>query len=546
MKKTITKIKNLILKNKKKSMMIGLILITGAIIFNARFHTASTDVSILKNKKIEVIKLNDLGSLTSYVQASGKVESSSNANISAETSGVVKNVLVDVGDNVKKGQLLVSLSSEDASSQVAQANANLKIQEAKYLDLLNGTRKEDLAISTASLESSQTNLDNSKSALIDTIESSLQRTDDIFETKVKPLFIGGFGATVQQGNESYSIRASYWDDKVELEESYREIKNDLNKISKNIDRNINNETVVLISSETESFLLKFTKFLDLLSKTVNSNQSSNANEQAVYNTFIANISTARSSIQNSLTSIRNSVNTLKTSKAGFNVSDNQHNLKLAGASQTELEIQSAQVASAKATLSSANNSYNKTQIRAPFSGNITSFDITTGEFVSTGKNIISLVSENGKQISVFMSSKDATEVTVDSKAIINKKYLGFVRSIAKGIDPTTGKIEAKIQLEGDSQNLIIGEFVSAEIEIITNESSHESTTLLIPLSSVKAKTDGRVVYVVDEDKIKESKIVTGEIIGESIEVISGLLGDETIAYRAAGLKDGMNIEVINK
>lgn len=57
------------------------------------------------------------------LQLSGKVESSNAATISTRVMGYVEAVLVEVGDNVKKGQLLVRINSADLTAKQAQADA---------------------------------------------------------------------------------------------------------------------------------------------------------------------------------------------------------------------------------------------------------------------------------------------------------------------------------------------------------------------------------------------------------------------------------------
>jgi len=64
---------------------------------------------------------------------SGKVESTNSATISTPMMGYVEQVLVDVGDNVKKGQLLVRINSAELTakqaqvdSMIAESNAALK------------------------------------------------------------------------------------------------------------------------------------------------------------------------------------------------------------------------------------------------------------------------------------------------------------------------------------------------------------------------------------------------------------------------------------
>ncbi|WP_299247838.1 efflux RND transporter periplasmic adaptor subunit [uncultured Cytophaga sp.] len=64
------------------------------------------------------------------VQLSGTVESENSATISTRMMGYVEAVLVDVGDNVKKGQLLIRINSSELQAKKAQADAMISESSA--------------------------------------------------------------------------------------------------------------------------------------------------------------------------------------------------------------------------------------------------------------------------------------------------------------------------------------------------------------------------------------------------------------------------------
>jgi HlyD family secretion protein len=70
------------------------------------------------------------GDLAKSVVATGKVEPITKVEIKSKASGIVKKLLVDAGDRVKRGQLLAQLDKEEISAQVAQSKAGLQAAEA--------------------------------------------------------------------------------------------------------------------------------------------------------------------------------------------------------------------------------------------------------------------------------------------------------------------------------------------------------------------------------------------------------------------------------
>ena len=86
--------------------------------------------------KLAKVEKNDLAK---SVVATGKVEPITKVEVKSKASGIVKKLLVEYGDRVKKGQLLAQLDKEEIEAQVEQskaalqaAEANLKGAEADY------------------------------------------------------------------------------------------------------------------------------------------------------------------------------------------------------------------------------------------------------------------------------------------------------------------------------------------------------------------------------------------------------------------------------
>ncbi|MEL7563538.1 MAG: efflux RND transporter periplasmic adaptor subunit [Dehalobacterium sp.] len=80
---------------------------------------------------VEVIQVTKTDMETNY-STSGKVEASTEATIAPKVSGRVAAVYVQLGDQVKKGQVLFRIESDEADNQLTQAEASLKISQASY------------------------------------------------------------------------------------------------------------------------------------------------------------------------------------------------------------------------------------------------------------------------------------------------------------------------------------------------------------------------------------------------------------------------------
>ena len=70
------------------------------------------------------------GDLAKSVVATGKVTPIIKVEVKSKASGIVKKLLVDYGDRVKKGQLLAQLDKVEIEAQVDQSRASLEAAQA--------------------------------------------------------------------------------------------------------------------------------------------------------------------------------------------------------------------------------------------------------------------------------------------------------------------------------------------------------------------------------------------------------------------------------
>ena len=71
-------------------------------------------------------------SSSSFLTTSGKIEAVNSANLSTRMMGYVDKIYVQVGEKVRKGQQLISISNTDLSAKLAQVNAGITEANAAY------------------------------------------------------------------------------------------------------------------------------------------------------------------------------------------------------------------------------------------------------------------------------------------------------------------------------------------------------------------------------------------------------------------------------
>jgi HlyD family secretion protein len=114
-------------KKRRKRLMYGgiglvlVLLIAGGLIAATR---GGTKIDPSKLQKVEK------GDLAKSVVATGKVTPITKVEVKSKASGIVKKLLVDAGDKVRKGQLLAQLDKEEIEAQVEQSRAGAQAAEA--------------------------------------------------------------------------------------------------------------------------------------------------------------------------------------------------------------------------------------------------------------------------------------------------------------------------------------------------------------------------------------------------------------------------------
>ena len=147
-------------KSKKKIIGAAAAVILCAIVLVLIFGHVTGDDLLFKNKKNLVVQ--------SYVTMD-------ESNINALTGGQIKDVLVEEGDLVTKGQELVRLDSDTLMAQREQAQAALAQAQAAYQSLLNGATEEQMKQLQLAVQIAQANLENAQAAYT-RMDADYQRT----------------------------------------------------------------------------------------------------------------------------------------------------------------------------------------------------------------------------------------------------------------------------------------------------------------------------------------------------------------------------------
>lgn len=481
-------------------------------------------------RAVTLASVYDLSNKTVALPLVGQVTSVSEATIRAESSGRLTKAYKKLGDRVGAGQVIAEFENSSERAAVLQA-------EGAY-DSAKAAR--DIAlINTAN---TSVGVNDSKTNTLNAINSTYATLDDIVRVKTDVAF-------TDPRTESPRLKILLPDFVLQnkIEGERRDIEKMLMaRASKNATLTTDSDLlseIQKVQSETQTIKA----YLDDLSSAYVKAMPNETNSQAFIDTQKTVVGIARTTVSGTLSSLTASKVALQNSITGEQIAG-----RTTGDKNTNTASVDAQIKTAQGGYLAALARLEKTIIRSPISGTLNSLSIETGDFVSPSMQV-AVVSNNGAlEVVTYVTNEDLDKIKVGSKVKINTNAKGIVTRVAGAIDPVTKKIEVRIGITEGEDKLVNGQSVRIEIsneaESVKNTKPAVSVNnfIKIPLSAVKITPRESFVFTLDATNTLQSVTVElGTLMGDDVEIRSGLNNDMLIVKDARGLKVGEVVKVSN-
>jgi RND family efflux transporter MFP subunit len=181
----------------------------------------------------------------------------------------------------------------------------------------------------------------------------------------------------------------------------------------------------------------------------------------------------------------------------------------------------------------------KTQIIAPFSGNISQRFTNIGEFVTRGKPLVQLVDTTHLDIKISAPLSIASFIQGNSKVMVKWQNTLIelpVRAWSHAGDQTSRTFD--VRLAADGLNLISGSAVTVSLP---KQTSKEAT--LVPRDALVLRERETFVLTIDgKSQAKKINVLVGQGVGQWISITGALgAGDEVIVRGGERLQDGQKV-----
>ena len=201
------------------------------------------------------------------------------------------------------------------------------------------------------------------------------------------------------------------------------------------------------------------------------------------------------------------------------------------------------VAEASVQLSGAR--LDKTEIRAPFSGVIGLRQVSVGDYVKDGQDLVNLESLDALKADfrvpeIYSSQvREGQSLQISLDAFPDKTYPAQVFAINPLVDQAGRAIVIRARVANAEGNLRPGMF--ARVRLLFNS---RQEALVVPEQALMPQGDEQYVFRVVENQARRTKVAIGQRRDGNVEIVLGLSGtDWVVTAGQLKLREGVQVKI---
>jgi len=432
---------------------------------------------------------------TAQVSAAGNIEVASQYSAMLRVAGIVTKVMVEVGDTVKAGDLLVAMDTADLERAVQIAQLNLASSQTSLDKLREPADPADIASAQASLASARENLAEVQAGPsaeeIAAAEASLTAAQERYQD----LLNGPSQAELTQ--QAVSLR------KAEI--ALKEAQDAYDRVAYRGD----------IGASQQA--------MDLQSATIDYESAKAAYEQATEPASAADLQDALGNIQTTkhqLDTLRNqpTESDLASAEAQVASAESSLNNLLNGTSNTDVEAAQISVQKTQLDLEQAQDDLAQAQLLSPIDGTVLAVGVEEGEKINSDSlNAVTLADLTDLELDVLVAEVDIPKVTVGQPveiaidALPGQTFKGTVSKVQPVSESSSSVVNypVSIKLEGNLDKVLPG---MTAVATIMDENAQPGW--LVPSTSIREFEGEHYVMVVQDGQRQRVKVTPGQVEGE--------------------------------
>jgi RND family efflux transporter MFP subunit len=215
---------------------------------------------------------------------------------------------------------------------------------------------------------------------------------------------------------------------------------------------------------------------------------------------------------------------------------------------------------ARARLKAAEAEFEYTLIRAPFDGVVVKRNAQAGETVgpagsagtgTTGGSVCVVIDRASLEMVADVNETNIAKVRVGQKVEVaadarpERKYRGEVRLIVPTADRQKGIVQVRVKLL-DLDEDVLPEMAARAVFLREGAAEPGKQRLIAPRGSVRERGGGKIVFVVEGDRVRAAAVEAGADGEDGVEILKGLSGGELVVIGGDPVEDGQKVKVAEK
>lgn len=466
----------------------------------------------------ETVQIRDI---ITYNKFSGNVVASDSKNIISEASAKVLSVLVDEGDEVKKGDVIATLDASNLEFTISLKEAALNLSDLStvynkrdaqkayddFKNSLDNGENAQLLSAQASLTNAKTGLDSAKTNLA----NATKNYNDALEGKLD-------GSSLAALHES-AIRANAA--VASAEEAY-------NANEAQIER-IQAESLTATGGDASELAVYLAKRAELSAAL----SSARTAAGSVYNQYVSSSDSLDDSIDQLKTVMENAQTAVENAENSYRMAQDSYSAALTAVNQTLQTYQNAvektnALSSNETSVLELENLYEQLEdytITAPMDGVVTTISLKEGAMATTGMMVAQVTDFDVMEIEIKIDeydilgmkvgtevevSVDALEVTFEGKITEISRFA----TVAGGVSYFTAKVEFN-----PDDNVRSG--MSVEVKTVSRSAPQ---SVSVSVDAIRTKRDNTAYVLVRGEKNEEVEVPVsvGVSDGKYVQITEGL------------------------
>ena len=207
----------------------------------------------------------------------------------------------------------------------------------------------------------------------------------------------------------------------------------------------------------------------------------------------------------------------------------------------EQQYQSLMAARARTVV--AQKAVADTVVRAPFAGVVGERFVSVGDYVTRGTKVASVMRIDPLRVELTVPEQyvaavaAGSAVTFEVDAYPGETFTGQVRYVSPSVKTETRALMVEAVVPNASSRLKPGFFATARIE-----QAAKLPGILVPAGAVRTVAGTARVFVVANDRAEERVVMTGQVVGDQVEIATGLqAGERVVTTGLEQMVDGVRV-----